>query len=105
MLTFVGYVHKERSRSRSIGGSKGAPGRALPGGPNSFIFIQFTEQKVSTSTLGVGAPLRKVRDPQLRRNRILPFKATVQCEHTTNVYLHQKKKIHTYFEVKIPFTE
>ena len=50
----------------SVADLRGVPGmRAPPGGPNSFIFMQFLAEKISTPTLGVGTPLGKILDPPL----------------------------------------
>ena len=45
----------------SIGGSKwGRRGRVPPGGPNSFIFMQFSAKNLQNNpNLGVGAPPRE----------------------------------------------
>ena len=49
------------------GGSKGAPGMGVPGGPNSFIFMQFSAKNRLAHPLWelVSPPLRKILNPPL----------------------------------------
>ena len=41
------------------------------GGPNSFIFMQFSATKLKIALLGVGVPLRKILDPPLGNNNTI----------------------------------
>ena len=63
----------------SLADLRGAPGtRASPGGPNSFIFMQFSAQNMqNNSTFGSWrTPLRKILDPPLYSHIVYIIKTT-----------------------------
>ena len=64
---YVMYKTYNRLLYGSLADPRGAPGtRAPPGGPNSFIFMQFSAKNWKIiALLGVGAPPGKILDPPL----------------------------------------
>ena len=51
-------MSKKLQVSEALEDPRGRQGRALPWGPNSFIFMQFSAKKIAKKfpTLGVGVP-------------------------------------------------
>ena len=64
LIRYSVHCHSENKFLNCSGGSKGGLGTP-PGGPNSFIFMQFSAKTLADPLWELAQPLRKILDPPL----------------------------------------